>query len=384
MKNIQIILNTILSKDMFQYILIDKSYNISSISEGVENYLGKVVNIGDDILDYLPELLGYESEIESVLKKETSSYILDSISINSYYLNIFIEYYNDENIMILFQNITDITYSKQRLLQYSNESVLLNNTLEKIINRQNALLFVTSRDDIVYANKKFLDYFKIDDLKNQNVSIYKYLDNPLDSYNSLFKLVEKEERYININKDTFILKSTLIETTHKLFTLSRVTELSNENNIDTLTGLYKKSFLISHLKICLTKNEPYVIIVIDLDNFKLVNDKYGHLTGDSVLKEFANLIKSNIRKEDIFARWGGEEFLLLLKNTSIENGIKKIERVYNMINTHKFKHIGEQTASFGITNGVEGDDVDSIVERADKALYEAKHNGRNQIVSKKV
>lgn len=384
MKNIQIILNIILSKNIFEYILIDKSYHITNISDSIENYLSKKPLLGEDVLLYLPELVGYESEIQNILRGASPSYMLESIYLNNYYINISIEYYNDTNIMILLQNVTDITQSKQRLLQYSNESILLNSTLEKIINRQNALVFVTNKDEIIYANKKFLDYFKIDDLNNQDISIYKCLDNPVDSYDLLFERVKNEEVYINIKDDTFILKSTLIETTHKLFTLSRVTELSNEKNIDTLTGLYKKSYFISHLKIYLEKDAPYTVIVIDLDNFKYVNDTYGHLAGDDVLKEFATLVKSNIRADDIFARWGGEEFLMLLKNTSIDNALKKLEEIHSIINNHQFQHTKKLSASFGITNGVKGDSVDSILQRADKALYQAKDNGKNQIVYQKV
>ena len=384
MKNIQIILNIILSKNMFQYILIDTSYKITNTSEGIERYLGKIPNKGDDIHLYLPELVGYENEIQNVSKDINSSYLLESVYLNDNYINISIEYYSHKSIMILLQNITEITYSKQRLLQYSNESILLNNTLEKIINKQNALVFVTTRDEILYANKKFLDYFKIDNLKNQNISIYKYFDKPLSSYDLLFERAKNKERYIHIKKDTFILKATLIETTHKLFTLSRVTELSNEKNIDTLTGLYKKSYFISQLKGYLEKDKPYTITVIDLDNFKLVNDNYGHLAGDDVLKEFTNLVKQNIRSGDIFARWGGEEFLLLLKNTSIENAIQKLEQLQKIINTHHFKYTGVLTASFGITNGIDGDNIDTILGRADKALYKAKESGKNQIVSKKI
>lgn len=384
MKNIQTILDIILSKDIFQYISIDRLYKVVYISDKIDEYLGKSPKIGDDILSYLPELVGYESEIEDVLNRVNKSYLIDSISINNHYFNIYIEYYSDENIIILLQNITDITNSNQKLLQYSNEATLLNSTLENIINRQNALVFLTNRDDIIYANKKFLDYFGIDTLVGESVDVYRYFDTPLDSYDTLFPLVDEKEIYISIKSDTFILKATLIESSHKLFTLSRVTELSNEKNIDMLTGLYKKPYFISALKRYLEREDEYAVIVIDLDNFKRVNDIYGHLAGDDVLKEFALLIKGNIRADDIFARWGGEEFLMLLKNTSLDNAIKKLEQVHAIIENHQFRHIGRLTASFGITNGVKSDSIDSILKRADNALYEAKDRGKNQIVSQKV
>ena len=153
---------------------------------------------------------------------------------------------------------------------------------------------------------------------------------------------------------------------------------------DTLTGVYKKYFFNKQLQKVILEKEDAVVVVIDIDNFKMINDTYGHQTGDTVLKEFSGLIQQNIRKEDIFARWGGEEFLLLLQHTTLENAMKKIERLRRTLERHTFSDIGKMTASFGVAWKEESDDLHSLLQRADKALYEAKKLGKNKVIFKKV
>ena len=131
MKNIQIILNAVLSKDIFEYILVNKNFEVTNISTNIDKYLGDKPQIGDDILTFLPELVGSEKEVNEIFSKPNLNYSLESVYKNDYYINISIEHYDENTLLILLHNITDITRSKQQLLQYSNESILLNNTLEK-------------------------------------------------------------------------------------------------------------------------------------------------------------------------------------------------------------------------------------------------------------
>lgn len=126
------------------------------------------------------------------------------------------------------------------------------------------------------------------------------------------------------------------------------------------------------------KNE-LSLIFCDLDYFKLINDGHGHKIGDDVLKEFTDLVSSNIRKTDIFARWGGEEFVLLLPETDIETALHTAEKLRIATQRHKFCYIGKMTASFGVTRFIEGDDEATFIKRADDALYTAKKNGRNRV-----
>lgn len=387
MKNIQIILNAVLSKNIFEYLLMNKDFEIESYSEGLKMYLKPLPPIGVNIMDYLPELIGSEEEISKILEDRNLKYLLESVYKNDYYLNISIEHYDSNTFLILLHNITDVTLSKQKLLQYSNETTLINSTLQKILDKQNTLLFVVNNEEISYTNAQFMSYFDIKemrDIRRKNLSIYQYLDSTLVNYNALFNRLLHREEYIVIGKDTFIIQASIIEKTHQLFTLTKITKLSNELQIDGLTGVYKKSYFNTQLERMLRDNEAFVLVVIDIDNFKVVNDTYGHQTGDSVLIEFSKLIQENIREYDLLARWGGEEFLLLFRHSNIENARKKVERIRQLIDENNFTEVGNVTASFGISLREENDDVQTLVKRADIALYDAKHSGKNRVVYKEL
>ena len=387
MKNIQKILNAVLSKNIVEYILIDKNFKVLETSEGVPQYLEHIPKPGDDALQLLPEFVGSEEEILEIFETPTFSFLLESVYKNDYYVNVSVEHYDEKAALILLHNITDITLTQQKLLQYSNESILMNNTLQKILDSQNALLFVTNHEEITYVNEQFMEYFsinRVNELKRRNLKIYQYLDGKVDGYDALFERVNSKEEYVIINNDTFILQASCIESTHRLFTLTKVTKLTHDMQIDTLTGAYKKSYFNSHLEKLIREKKEGVLVVLDIDDFKKINDTYGHQVGDIVLKEFATLIKENIRGTDIFARWGGEEFLLLLEDTNVENAMMKVERLRRLIDTHTFTNIEHMTASFGLAKKEESDDIHTLLHRADKALYEAKDAGKNRLQFKKL
>ncbi|MFP4040669.1 MAG: GGDEF domain-containing protein, partial [Desulfosudaceae bacterium] len=127
----------------------------------------------------------------------------------------------------------------------------------------------------------------------------------------------------------------------------------------------------------------FAVCMIDLDDFKTVNDTYGHLAGDTVLKEFARTLKENTRNEDYVTRYGGEEFFIIFVNFECRDGNPDcIQRLLNMVRDLKFPEISETlriTASFGVAGYRPSESVDSLVDRADKALYQAKARGKNRI-----
>lgn len=125
---------------------------------------------------------------------------------------------------------------------------------------------------------------------------------------------------------------------------------------------------------------PLSMIMIDLDHFKAINDTYGHSEGDTVLKAFADLLREMIRAEDVAARWGGEEFLIILPHTVCDAAAALSERIRVAFEQYS----GSATpmglsASFGVVQLQEDDDADSLIRRADEALYRAKHEGRNKV-----
>lgn len=152
---------------------------------------------------------------------------------------------------------------------------------------------------------------------------------------------------------------------------------------DKLTNLYNRRKLDELLENEIHRYErfghTFGFAILDIDHFKNVNDTYGHQMGDEVLLEIANILKSNLRKTDFVGRFGGEEFVIICPESDIKGVSGLMENFRLIIENHNFNNIKGQTASFGVTVLKKGDNKDSILRRADKALYEAKNSGRNKV-----
>jgi len=153
-------------------------------------------------------------------------------------------------------------------------------------------------------------------------------------------------------------------------------------NYDGLTNVYNRRHFYECLGSEIFRSQRYhrslSFIMFDIDHFKRINDTYGHDIGDSVLKELSQLIQNNIRKCDILSRLGGEEFGILSPETKIEDAYALSEKLRKIVENHTFKYVGRITISLGITQSMQGDNIDSIYKRADTALYTAKNRGRNR------
>lgn len=155
---------------------------------------------------------------------------------------------------------------------------------------------------------------------------------------------------------------------------------------DGLTGVANRRHLDDRLKIDLERLHRYgntlSVVMADLDNFKRINDNYGHLKGDDVIVAFANALMESVRSVDFVARFGGEEFFIILSETGREGAELLAERARASMQVQKIEGIPYSvTASFGITEALKNDSLERIVQRADQALYQAKEAGRNQVIS---
>ncbi|WP_445397238.1 diguanylate cyclase [Zobellella sp. An-6] len=157
--------------------------------------------------------------------------------------------------------------------------------------------------------------------------------------------------------------------------------------IDNLTQIYNRAAMDERLEVEYRRwqryREPLCIALLDIDYFKEINDKYGHLAGDKALRLIARTIQKSLRQTDFVARFGGEEFVLLLPNVNPEKISKPLEKLREQIRNIPFRFKEERvtiTASIGATLFKRGDNTTSALERADQALYRAKHAGRNQTV----
>jgi diguanylate cyclase (GGDEF)-like protein len=158
--------------------------------------------------------------------------------------------------------------------------------------------------------------------------------------------------------------------------------------VDSLTGLANRRSLEETLRSELARAARFgsssCVVLADLDDFKLVNDRYGHAAGDEVLKEFAAALRETVRESDTAGRWGGEEFALVLSGTDAAGGVRLAERARVLLEARPVRLPGGDevrvTASFGVAAFPDYDDATALLQAADEALYEAKNRGKNRVV----
>ncbi len=166
---------------------------------------------------------------------------------------------------------------------------------------------------------------------------------------------------------------------------TQVKVLEEKSNLDSLTKVFNRRALSTYLNnICSTKKLAYNfhILILDIDDFKNINDNYGHVAGDKVLIFIAHTLKKTLRDGDKIFRYGGEEFIIILNRTSDEYCKKIANRLLDLVRENRLVYRGESlrvTMSIGVSKFLQEDTPDTLIARADKALYIAKDNGKNQV-----
>lgn len=158
--------------------------------------------------------------------------------------------------------------------------------------------------------------------------------------------------------------------------------------MDGLTEVHNRRYLIETMERELSRARrharPLSLIIFDLDRFKQVNDSYGHLTGDHVLREMASIIRQRVRREEVFARYGGEEFVILLPETTLEPARHYAEQLRQLVAKHPFSFEGHElkmTISLGVAELTSAMSTpQELIQAADEKLYQAKSSGRNRVV----
>ena len=180
-------------------------------------------------------------------------------------------------------------------------------------------------------------------------------------------LIELVNKYVNVSKE--------LE--------DKIQEVELLSITDPLTKIYNRlkfnQTVTDEIDRYKRYNESFAILILDIDHFKKVNDQYGHDIGDETLVRLTELVGSMLRQSDVFARWGGEEFIALIVNSDKDNAMKLAERIRAKIEASKFNMVGHITISIGVSVIDSKDKLLSIVKRADNALYEAKNAGRNKV-----
>lgn len=215
---------------------------------------------------------------------------------------------------------------------------------------------------------------------------------------SIFVSSEQSSEYNSTTIDTILFCNILVAGFSMTFTgmlvrrtfalQSRV--LKQHARTDELTKLFNRRYVLEFLQI--TENNrrrnhiPYCICICDLDHFKQINDTFGHDTGDNVLIRFSQLLQQSVRQSDCVARWGGEEFLVVLTNTNGNNAKDAVELLLDKLRIQHPITAGEGhqlSMSVGIAQATDNDSVDELIARADRALYQAKSQGRDRAVLNK-
>ncbi|MDT8451666.1 MAG: GGDEF domain-containing protein [Gammaproteobacteria bacterium] len=164
-----------------------------------------------------------------------------------------------------------------------------------------------------------------------------------------------------------------------------VEELEKLSITDPLTSIYNRRKFNELLATEIERSKRYQnslsIIMCDIDHFKKINDTFGHDVGDRVIRKFSKQIHENIREIDMFARWGGEEFMILMPNVSVENAHSVAEKLRTVIEKTEIETADNFTASFGVADLLLDDTAETFIKRADQALYKAKRSGRNRVES---
>ena len=200
---------------------------------------------------------------------------------------------------------------------------------------------------------------------------------------NLSSIIPEKFGEINSGMNEEVIKANAIITQ----LMQQVKTLEKTSNMDSLTKVLNRRALTSHLnKICTGEGIPYELhlLVLDIDDFKQVNDEHGHVAGDKVLIYIANILKKTLRDGDKIFRYGGEEFVIILNRTDYENCVLITERLLEIIRSNKLIYMGKSiqvTASIGTTQYRQTDKPDTIIARADKALYHAKSTGKNKMHS---
>jgi len=332
-----------------------------------------------------------------------SEFLLEAIEINvSDFLLKPVD--TDNLIKVIERKSHDIILEKELLKQRRR--------FETIINFQDNMIILSDGENIVDANKSFYDFFGVSNLLEFK-SIHESLDSKLINGDRIICQVEGESWIKNLldgkfeknvakiedkngkTTRTFLVKATKFpEEDEELYiiSMSDITDMEEEAKMlerlattDPLTKIYNRLKLNELLSFEIKKvsryGMPLSLIMLDIDHFKNINDEHGHDVGDCVLVKLCETISAGIRDSDVFARWGGEEFMIMLPNTNLSGATSTAEHLRAALEETNFGAAGRVTASFGVAEHSKGGSLHELLKLVDDALYEAKRAGRNRVIA---
>lgn len=375
--------------------------------EIIDNYTGKIIHTSEknkmDNLDkelfakivkkekYTVKIYTTQNHLDNIVKKQ----IYDDIHNSNYqdnqyiWVNEIINYEGGENYAIrkIHPNIIS---SEGNSLSTNTKDIKGNFPYRKELDgiKQNGEILQTyyfkNKNDNRISEK--LSYAKIYKPFNWVIAtgapindIFKYT-NQLNVYNKtkFLKLILTIIFFMAITNGALILIIINVQKKHYEFIDMYI---KKETATDLLTGAFSRKWAEYFLNNCIFNNIKPLFIMIDIDNFKNVNDTYGHDVGDIVLKRVTNAIQICLHEEDKLVRWGGEEFLLFCPNIDIENELEFVEKILSTVNSIKFQsdnYIFKVSISMGGAYMTEHSSYTNTIKLSDEALYKSKHTGKNK------
>lgn len=278
--------------------------------------------------------------------------------------------------------------------------------IKTILDSQKNIVVVTNGTELIFANQAFYDYFhyfSLEKFREDHSCICDFFEaGESDEYlmpsidgllwtDYLIQYSSKEHKVkmrMGENISIFTVHGKKMEYAGEIRHVVVFTDITKLNQLatqDVLTQVANRFQFDKVLEHSISLSQRYErtlsLLLIDIDYFKDVNDTYGHLIGDKVLKELAHILSEGIRKSDVIARWGGEEFVVLLPDSELSSALKLAEALRMKVAKYNFDPVKQVTCSIGVVRWNEGENSDQLLKRVDEKLYIAKANGRNRVVS---
>ncbi|BAI81787.1 hypothetical protein DEFDS_P167 (plasmid) [Deferribacter desulfuricans SSM1] len=345
---------------------------------GLNEYKNKLNVLFNKVLDYLPknQINQFKDRIEEIQSAEDFNDLF--LDIISYFITYLIKIINifEKTWDILKDIINHMDNVNEQFIQIIDNSKQIFMEEIKNIDKIDNYIDSMKQDTLIESDLKSLKKKLLEKI----ILIKTELKNNKNKQKEQVSKLTLNKTQIQVNIDKYVQS---IEQLQK-----ELEQIKRESEIDTLTNVFNRNtfdkYIVKAIDRFKKHNESVSVIMLDIDDFKKINDNYGHLVGDSVLRNFAAILKNSVRNSDLIFRYGGEEFIIVLPETKISQALSISERILKELNKTSFKLKKDSlkvTASMGVTESKMEDNVETLLKRVDNYLYKSKATGKNKITS---
>lgn len=352
------------------------------------NFLSQAIDIG--INSYLMKPVDAYKLIQAFMKVAEPLFLRRELEIANQELQKRVSSEIEQNLQkdVLIQEIVEFQKNMLIVLDHNCQPLFANRSFLSLLHVHDLEQLVEKYGNLESIFLESEDYFHPNHFSNGKLWI-----------ENIASLDQRKRIVMLLDLDEFTPKTYLVNlhyndsSAHWICTFSEFTQIAIEKKMfqdkaytDELTQIsnrakFNMDFDEAMQLLHSNQDKIFLLVMFDIDHFKKLNDVYGHDIGDDVLKKLAKLISLNVRQNDILARWGGEEFMILLPDTNIENSTKVANHLRKVIDDYIFHDKENVTCSFGVTQVNADDSKESALKRVDNALYQSKNDGRNRVTA---